>query len=967
MERSDLKLAVMLCAVAVVFVGAGRTNGMPPLAPGDIVPPPAPAVSPEIAELGSLDADGDRLADGVQAKLVAYEQAVAAGTAALDEAVTVEFIFSAQITQPQLDAFVKAGGTITHIYKSVSYGWEGALPLSRLRQVVQAAGPTLVGVVEPQPISYNLDIATRTGRVRPYLWDSGYDGDSTITIAIMDSGVDDTHSDLVSRMEYWHDYTPDGSASPESIIAHGTHVAGIALGTGSASGVNPTTIRWTDGGQLPSVSYFYPSIHEVPVAVTQFDWMTNMVWATGAAADVDHGQLYLDSAFNWYLIGSLDYGTSSPLSVTNLNNPNPYSSGAPRLYSSYASAYNVPAVGRNYSTANTMTADVSNFGVGDSYNLFRGVAPGCRWAGAKVFTNSGLGNTGYSNAALDDMVTQRVAHNIKVINMSFGLTPPGAEDPTARAKVNTAVSNGIVVCISMGNDGPTGEVSDSARAAKAITVGSTNDANQLTDYTSTWTDTPDSTEDYKPDLLAPGGSLTGHYSQIMAPDTNDTDADAVGFADQVSNDYTNFSGTSMASPFAAGCAALVIDAWQTAGHAWNFAGDSDALFVKMLLLAGATETNQTRESASNNPTLERASANPTTGTNKDTKEGYGVINPDASVDALTLPLDGGLVASLGSGWTDRRAAGRYLELSAGVQTSITLTGMTGGDYDLYIYSDTPDAKGNPVILASSTNAGTNVNESITFTPAASERGYVFVKRVSGSGSFTLTGPSCPPPEAPTSASSDRDNFCYSDSGDIQLSVTGGSGDTVRWFDDACGGNDIGTGNPLTIPSPTVTTTYFARWENTCGESACASVTVTVDTLDTDGDGVCDSSDACPDTPACADPVDASGCAIDSDGDAVVDGCDQCPATPACADPVDASGCSIDSDGDAVVDGCDQCPATPACADPVDADGCPIDTDGDGVVDGCDQCPATPACADPVDANGCAIDTDGDAVVDGCDL
>ncbi|MDO8587873.1 MAG: HYR domain-containing protein [Armatimonadota bacterium] len=84
-----------------------------------------------------------------------------------------------------------------------------------------------------------------------------------------------------------------------------------------------------------------------------------------------------------------------------------------------------------------------------------------------------------------------------------------------------------------------------------------------------------------------------------------------------------------------------------------------------------------------------------------------------------------------------------------------------------------------------------------------------------------------PPLAPTEASVDRDNFCPNDPGDISLSATGGSGDTLRWFNDTCGGNSIGTGNPLLIPSPTVTTTYYARWENTCGNSTCASVTVIV--------------------------------------------------------------------------------------------------------------------------------------------
>ncbi|MFL0798157.1 MAG: PHB depolymerase family esterase [Cellvibrionaceae bacterium] len=57
--------------------------------------------------------------------------------------------------------------------------------------------------------------------------------------------------------------------------------------------------------------------------------------------------------------------------------------------------------------------------------------------------------------------------------------------------------------------------------------------------------------------------------------------------------------------------------------------------------------------------------------------------------------------------------------------------------------------------------------------------------------------------------------------------------------------------------------------------------------DSDGDGVIDSSDACPNTPA-GNPVNASGC-TDTDGDGVADTDDQCPGTPAGA-TVDANGC-----------------------------------------------------------------------------
>jgi outer membrane protein OmpA-like peptidoglycan-associated protein len=132
--------------------------------------------------------------------------------------------------------------------------------------------------------------------------------------------------------------------------------------------------------------------------------------------------------------------------------------------------------------------------------------------------------------------------------------------------------------------------------------------------------------------------------------------------------------------------------------------------------------------------------------------------------------------------------------------------------------------------------------------------------------------------------------------------------------------------------------------------------------DADGDGVTDNLDRCPNTPA-GTPVDATGCPKDSDGDGVTDLNDKCPNTPA-GTPVDATGCPKDSDGDGVGDALDKCPNTPA-GTPVDATGCPKDSDGDGVTDLKDKCPNTPA-GTAVDATGCPVDSDGDGVIDSAD-
>lgn len=132
--------------------------------------------------------------------------------------------------------------------------------------------------------------------------------------------------------------------------------------------------------------------------------------------------------------------------------------------------------------------------------------------------------------------------------------------------------------------------------------------------------------------------------------------------------------------------------------------------------------------------------------------------------------------------------------------------------------------------------------------------------------------------------------------------------------------------------------------------------------DSDGDGVPDKKDKCPNTPR-GIAVDEYGCPIDSDKDGVPDYKDKCPDTPPFT-RVDQFGCPLDSDGDGVPDDYDNCPDTPYGIE-VDEYGCPKDSDGDGVPDYLDECPNTPFGV-IVDDKGCPYDSDGDGVPDNLD-
>jgi MYXO-CTERM domain-containing protein len=121
--------------------------------------------------------------------------------------------------------------------------------------------------------------------------------------------------------------------------------------------------------------------------------------------------------------------------------------------------------------------------------------------------------------------------------------------------------------------------------------------------------------------------------------------------------------------------------------------------------------------------------------------------------------------------------------------------------------------------------------------------------------------------------------------------------------------------------------------------------------DSDGDGVSDDQDNCPD--------DANAAQTDTDGDGQGDACDACPDDAA-----------NDADADGVCGDVDNCPADPNAGQQ--------DADGDGVGDACDVCPddalddadGDTVCGDvdncPDDANPGQEDADGDGVGDACD-
>ena len=182
-------------------------------------------------------------------------------------------------------------------------------------------------------------------------------------------------------------------------------------------------------------------------------------------------------------------------------------------------------------------------GTGTASNgKYRGVAPDCMYYTAKVLRGDGSGNTSDVMAGVEWAVQQ----GVQVINLSLG--SDGACDGTDALSVtcDAAIGKGLAVCVAAGNAGPGASTVGSPGCAKTvITIGATTKTDQVASFSSRG---PTSDNRVKPDLCFPGGSIISCRAKGTSMGT------------VINDSYTQASGTSMATPHAAGACALLLQA-----------------------------------------------------------------------------------------------------------------------------------------------------------------------------------------------------------------------------------------------------------------------------------------------------------------------------------------------------------------------------------------------------------------------
>jgi subtilisin family serine protease len=653
-------------------------------------------------------------------------------------------------TQPTADdanALALAGGYLTTSpWTNAIYGFGGQLPYNRIADFVQSNPNVLL--VEKETVAHaTIAYAARQVGARTYVWNTlGLQGDSNSSIAILDTGIDDSHPDFspgfgdknfTNKLVGWNDQISPSTTFPYDDGGHGSHVAGLAAGNGFFSTDASGNAIATWGANLGRLSGTY---YISGMMVNETGLITiDVKWKNSWRGNLETLHLYYgDKTLNpgsWTEVASVNPSNEDQWYALTYNVSSTPSGGYDMYHVLMSFTAGKPQIFDNFYVALTMSWPYSP--PVDGFPAWTGIAPEAKLVGVKVLDYTGSGTDTQLISAIDWIIANREAYHIVIASLSLGFS---SEVPTVDSALANLVNSGITTIVSAGNSGPGGnKIYTPGSVDEVITVAATNQFDNIADYSSQGGASRYTGNTVKPDIAALGGSFLA--VPLLSADSNDGDAD-LGWSEVVSDDGAPMQGTSMSTPVVAGAANILIQA--IGGFTdWQYTR-SQALLPKMILLMTATETypNFREYYTSDSPTLERGG--------KDIHEGYGRLNLDVAVDAVLKTYDVGanVTETLGKPPTlsnisvlgQKLAWARKLQLVPEGRYNFTLTVPEGADFDLYLYNSTGTWYGEPAIVAKSTNATTGGYEQIILTAPYNGTYYLVVKRATattGDGAFTL--------------------------------------------------------------------------------------------------------------------------------------------------------------------------------------------------------------------------------------
>ncbi|MEU6078287.1 S8 family serine peptidase [Micromonospora sp. NPDC047074] len=441
--------------------------------------------------------------------------------------------------------------------------------------------PAAPSATTPDANSY---LPTReTGSVAFKSENPTYDGRG-VTIGIMDSGVDPTHPALATTTTGEHKLVDTVVATSQTNFIDLLFDTSWYSMTASNRVTGPTFVdpllkqTWT-GPAEPGLAVSVKKAAVSSLAGTYvgvlFRESDQAVWV-----DTDQDRDFTDEELMRPFkvarqIGHL--GTDDP--ATPVNERVPFTVDVDlNIFSNGSDAVSIDALTEAHGTHVA--------GIAAAHGMFGGAMNG-QAPGAKLVSMRACHVSGCSTAALTDgMVDLATVHGVDVINMSIGSSPTLNDGQSARALLYNRLidETGVQMFISAGNSGAgANTIGDPTGADRVVSVGaSVSKDTWWVNYGSKVafdkgimpfsSRGPREDGGFKPDLTAPGSAVAPTPDWIASSSVAET-----GYT--LPPGYSMMNGTSMASPQAAGAAALLLSAARQAGVSVTAAELRNAIYT----------------------------------------------------------------------------------------------------------------------------------------------------------------------------------------------------------------------------------------------------------------------------------------------------------------------------------------------------------------------------------------------------
>jgi len=615
---------------------------------------------------------------------------------------------------------VKPENDWNNIFSSIS-GFAGIIPnenITLFRNEFPDINIEIDEIIETQ-MNY---ASFQTGAKNSTWYLNGYTGNTDSSIAVLDSGVNLNQIFLKGKISGWQSFIDDKSISDD--FGHGTLISSIIAGKGSDlyNSGTPSMVNLYGNyshldlfGSDPSPNNFTIKVFSFNTSKINSEIILNSSWnILNAGIDGFWFELYCDNI----LVNSSSNVIPTQKNVI-IHQVSESGLGVYDLYIKYhrqTSKY--PIFSFNSSALIFPEFYVIN------NNHYTGIANSSQILAYKIVNETGKGYVSDLISALGSIIQNRSKHHIISICLSIGTY--GDNFGAINKVIDDVIDNGIIVIIAAGNKGVLGTQSTLNKLAianNAIVVGATNDKDNIASYSGIG---------QQIDIVAPGGSKLRNHRTVIS-------------ADSKSNSTTSAFGTSISTAIVSAATNILIEAIWGDWTEWENQDPQERVgIIKSILLMTASETNLQRENDPLTSVDERqyspASFSGLLSSIKDEHEGYGRINLQVAIDALTKYLDvntsiSDYLYSSEENPLAKHAFARRVVLKPNKQYLFNITSKdTTGDFDLFLFSNESKGNGEPIILQTSGNW----LDSLYFTPKQNQTECIIVvKIINGYGNFTL--------------------------------------------------------------------------------------------------------------------------------------------------------------------------------------------------------------------------------------